>query len=206
VLSLLDGYPDSYESLKRRLEQVNSGFVKSSAGADYTVIKAAKSRPIPMPEARLTLSGGAGEVSHVRLMRDAYYTGVPTKIIPPRMEYDGPLGKFARNLGYRADSARWGVTGNPITLARNEKDPDLDQFFVLGDNSPESLDGRAWILAAPTLRLYDEKHRPVYQLGTVPRYNMIGKAFFVYWPAGFRLPGLPGLSIAPNVGKMRFIH
>jgi hypothetical protein len=34
---------------------------------------------------------------------------------------------------------------------------------------------------------------------------MLGKAFFVYWPAGYRpLPGLPGFI--PNFGEMRFIH
>jgi hypothetical protein len=34
---------------------------------------------------------------------------------------------------------------------------------------------------------------------------MLGKAFFVYWPAGYRpWPSAPG--IIPNFGDMRFIH
>ena len=60
--------------------------------------------------------------------------------------------------------------------------------------------------AAPTLRLKDAQRQPLYSLGTVPRYNMIGKAFFVYWPSGFQVPGLPGLPILPNVGRMRLIR
>ena len=62
--------------------------------------------------------------------------------------------------------------------------------------------------AAPTLRLYEDKEgtRPLYQLGTVPRYNLIGKAFFVYWPSGFRPPGLASLPIVPNFGKLRLIR
>jgi hypothetical protein len=28
---------------------------------------------------------------------------------------------------------------------------------------------------------------------------------FVYWPSGFRVPGLPRISLIPNVGRMRFI-
>ena len=46
----------------------------------------------------------------------------------------------------------------------------------------------------------------IYQLGTVPRYSLIGKAIFVYWPSGFRLPFAPHLPIIPNVGRMRLIR
>lgn len=42
-----------------------------------------------------------------------------------------------------------------------------DEFFVLGDNSPASLDSRLW----------DDTH-------AVPRNAMLGKAFFIYWPHG----------------------
>jgi signal peptidase I len=37
-----------------------------------------------------------------------------------------------------------------------------NQFYVMGDNRPESCDSRVW--------------------GTVPRANIIGKAIFVFWP------------------------
>jgi hypothetical protein len=46
----------------------------------------------------------------------------------------------------------------------------------------------------------------LYQLGTVPRYSMIGKAFFVYWPAGHHVPESGGVPAIPNVGQMRFIR
>ena len=40
---------------------------------------------------------------------------------------------------------------------------------------------------------------------TFPARFMLGKAFFVYWPAGYRpMESLPALS--PNFGDMRFIH
>jgi hypothetical protein len=35
---------------------------------------------------------------------------------------------------------------------------------------------------------------------------MIGKAFFVYWPGGYYVPGLERLPIIPNVGRMRLIR
>jgi hypothetical protein len=37
-------------------------------------------------------------------------------------------------------------------------------FLCMGDNSPESSDGRSW--------------------GTVPRRLLLGRALLVYWPAG----------------------
>ncbi len=46
--------------------------------------------------------------------------------------------------------------------------PDKDQFFVLGDNSAQSSDGRLW--------------KGEYW---VDRELLIGKALFIYWPHGW---------------------
>ncbi len=72
-----------------------------------------------------------------------------------------------------------------------------DQFFACGDNSPASYDGRAWTAADPWVTsMIDEKP------GIVPRDLLIGKAFFVYFPALLREGG-PGPMI--DFGRMRFI-
>jgi len=98
-----------------------------------------------------------------------------------------------------------------------------DEFFVLGDNSPNSEDGRWW-------------NRPgmannglSYREGIVPRDYLVGKALFVYWPSGFEFPWpkslktflsknsrynrlstvahwIVSLRWIPNVGQMRFIY
>ena len=74
------------------------------------------------------------------------------------------------------------------------------EFFVLGDNSVVSLDARYW---TADVNLPDENL--VCDAGRVPERFMLGKAFFVYWPAGFRpISGAP--SIVPNAGEMRLIH
>jgi len=50
---------------------------------------------------------------------------------------------------------------------------DKDEFFMMGDNSPRSKDSRLW---NNTRRA---KHRHA-----VPRYALVGEAFFIYWPHG----------------------
>ncbi len=81
-----------------------------------------------------------------------------------------------------------------------------DEFFCLGDNSPMSHDGRYWNTINPWINerlLRDAEHQPRY--GVVPRKLMMGRAFFVYYPAPYPLVGA-GMKIIPNFGDMRFIH
>ena len=106
--------------------------------------------------------------------------------------------------------------GNPITLAN-------DEFFVLGDNSPNSEDSRWW--NKPGIGNNGRNYRP----GIVPRDYLVGKALFVYWPSGFEFPWPKTLKMyllknshrsrlvrilcwtaswkwIPNIGQMRFIY
>jgi signal peptidase I len=89
----------------------------------------------------------------------------------------------------------------PRDFPRNVMRLQPDQFFVLGDNSKVSLDARYWDepINLPREGLDD------IQSGCVPRQFMLGKAFFVYWPAGYR-PINSAPALAPNFGDMRFIH
>jgi signal peptidase I len=74
-----------------------------------------------------------------------------------------------------------GIEGDPRVLM-------ADEFFVLGDNSPNSSDSRRW------------ENEPF-----VSRDHLIGKAFFVYWPSAGPAPGLP-VRIVPKVTDFRFIR
>lgn len=87
----------------------------------------------------------------------------------------------------------WGTPDMPIHLGP-------DEFFVLGDNSSSSLDARYW---SYPIELPNEDLEV--QSGRVPARFMLGKAFFVYWPAGHRLSPI-NAGIVPNVGEMRFIR
>lgn len=120
-------------------------------------------------------------------------------------------------------SIRWSFSGSPLSLARVGLYRDLfyepaqfglggpglathphetaklgpDQFFVLGDNSPSSKDGRLWDQIDEDVAAQIDP-----TVGVVPRELMLGKAFFVYFPAPFSAGGrIP----VPNLGKVRFI-
>ena len=82
---------------------------------------------------------------------------------------------------------------NPVKLGH-------DEYFVMGDNSAASSDARFWTQSVdiPEENLHVES-------GRVPGRFMLGRAFFVYWPAGYRpVKGAPAL--VPNFGDMRLIQ
>jgi signal peptidase I len=75
-----------------------------------------------------------------------------------------------------------------------------DKFFMLGDNSARSADGRLWKV---------ENRGETPDMGhTVDRDLMIGKALFIYWPHSFN--EIPGTSIPfpmfPNFGDMKLVR
>jgi len=141
------------------------------------------------------LGAGSLTLSHIAIFRDIHYT---SKKSPNSSE----TGRATQ--------------GNPFTLAE-------DEFFVLGDNSPNSEDSRWWDRPG---KANNGLH---YREGIVPRDYLVGKALFVYWPSGFEFPwpttvktfllsqsrqnllmrimyGIVSLRWVPNVGQMRFIY
>jgi len=116
---------------------------------------------------------GSGKLtlSHIAVFRDIYYTS---------------------KLGNAPNTAR-AVEGSPLTLG-------ADEFFMLGDNSPVSGDGRWWSEPGKG------NHGRLYRQGIVPREYLVGKALFVFWPAGFRPFDKFPFAIIPDVGRMRFIY
>jgi signal peptidase I len=140
------------------------------------------------------------ELRHLVLERDVYYTNpslcsdVVSHLAPNRTNPFCPEGdRQGRGVGLA--SPGWGTEGNPILLRDKE-------YFMLGDNSPQSKDSRLWWEVSPLLTERGEN----YQLGTVPEDQLIGHAFFVYWPSGFRPSWAIRIALVPNVGRMRWIR
>lgn len=137
---------------------------------------------------------------HLVLERDVYYRS--TEQIEEAIR-DPRVGTVRLNPYYRWPG--WGTAGMPIMLrqAREVQGKHYpDEYFMLGDNSPASKDSRQWWEIGPHLKHMGEE----YQLGTVPGDQLLGKAFFVYWPAGYRPAWAANIGIIPNVGRMRWIR
>jgi signal peptidase I len=143
---------------------------------------------LPRPRVRLLAQDQQCRVEHLSLWHDIYY-----------------INHMQRTMWATPEEPVNGI-GGPIVL----KSGPTKEYFVLGDNSPISGDARMWT---------EPVHLPAEMLdaeaGRVPAEFMLGKAFFVYWPAGFRpfsktigirYPILPNPGIVPDFGDMRSIH
>lgn len=132
--------------------------------------------------------GASVKVQHIKVLRDVYYIAVfnegrkeefrPTDFTSGPDLYD-PRKDDPRNWTYLSSSATWENIFSDANMKKctikldppNPADPAKDQFFVLGDNSAQSADGREWAGQY-----------------WVERELLIGKALFIYWPHGWGIP------------------
>jgi signal peptidase I len=131
------------------------------------------------PEVWVEVEGAPVTLRRVALWRDIHYQATYYR---PRNEHDGLHAR-----GGRPALATHPLS--PLTLG-------AEQFFVCGDNSPESLDSRLWDIPHPWIARIEP--RP----GVVHKDLLIGKAFFVYFPAPQRSGRVP----VPDFGRMRAIR
>jgi signal peptidase I len=95
--------------------------------------------------------------------------GETIELIDGDVRIDGVVAARPADVGpYQMPVRRPGNAsrGNPLTLG-------ADEYFVLGDNSAVSLDGRYW-----------DNPAPGHQSGALPRDHIVGKVTTVYWPLG----------------------
>jgi len=142
---------------------------------------------LPKPQISITAENQVAEFRHVSLWRDVYYTN--------------------RERG-TGDTLTTPNTAHALRWASPERFPERvihlgpDEYFTCGDNSLISGDGRYWDapINLPAEQLEAES-------GRVPCRFLLGKAFFVYWPAGYKPVNRETVpAIVPNFGRMRFIH
>ena len=131
---------------------------------------------------------GAGlEVEQLHLQRDIYYR--TAGVIPNPDAEHRSLERIGLDLTSKLhDPEEWTRVyhdnANQIRQVDFELGP--DEYLALGDNSPRSRDSRLWGAEA-----------------TVPRKNLVGKAFWIYWPHG--VPFLnDGRGIALNHNRAPF--
>lgn len=166
--------------------EVDGRAVLSTTDEQYTVTLSEARRRHGQPaqtELRFVAENVSVTLRHLLVERDVYYTADPEALAPgdprtPRRPNAGP--------------------GNPLKIGPRE-------YFCCGDNSPNSADGRYWYPEFIGPQLRDEMQSGRYTVGTVPADQMIGRAFFVYWP-GFMPLGQTRLNILPDFGRARWIR
>lgn len=99
-----------------------------------------------------------------------------------------------RDIYYRGSEAyaERATAEKPFTLGE-------DEYFVCGDNSNNSSDGRMW--SVPGIGNNGREYRP----GIVPHEYLMGKAVMVYWAQAYQpAPGAP--FIIPNLSNIKVIY
>ena len=121
------------------------------------------------------------EVHRLRVYRDIYYVATDGS---KANEYRAPYSD-AMILKILQTPSQWSKT--PLFDQRGEFIQTMgpDQFFPMGDNSPQSSDARMW-----TGHNYFE------------RELLIGRAVLIYWPHPWYRP----IPYFPNFERMRLIH
>jgi signal peptidase I len=152
-------------------------------------------------------SGAAVTVSHLRVLRDIYYTSQDTSR-PAHPNY----AVLPRSADRWPSANQWLCYPRSAIVKLQEAGADVraddqfffvgaDQFFPMGDNSPSSQDGRFW------LSQYHFDGQGKFRLTTrneddynfVDRRLLVGKALYIYWPHSFFFP-------IPNFPRMGFVR
>ncbi len=134
--------------------------------------------------AGVSATGADVEFSRLRIFRDIYYSSVLGRGKYPQNETELPPAKIQTVMrnpkvweakqGLEVFNARFREDTPMFTLEEN-------QFLPMGDNSPESSDGRIW-------------NGPHF----LPGELLIGRALFVYWPHSKNKP----IPYFPNFERM----
>jgi signal peptidase I len=160
---------------------VDDRIVTFDAKTSYPDLKNTTPDPTDTLPVGVGTVGVKAQVSHLAIFRDIYYIADDLSSIDSRM--------------YSANGSQ---SGSGMSDVRNgsERQVDFvlkaDQFFVLGDNSAMSKDGREW--------------------GSnnywVPRELLIGKALFIYWPHSWnRIPYVKvPFPFFPNFARMELVR
>jgi signal peptidase I len=162
-------------------------FANATSTKNASASELARRLPDP-PSLQWSFGGAPVRIANMQVERDLYYR--PGTIRASASLTNQPTPEFV-------DRVR---PGQPAAATHPDSLVTLgpDQFFMLGDNSARSLDGRLWGAPAPIV---------VEQVDPTPfvvnRDLLIGKAFVVYFPAP--LPDA-GLIPIPDFGRLRFIH
>lgn len=160
---------------------LSSGLVAFGQGAEYSSPENRNPQQADLVPAGFAVRGMTAEVSDLVLERDIYYRAesnsgrddMPEPEVPKDIRIQASLSQPDEYADLYSRHHRVATFG---TLTG-------DEFFAMGDNSPQSSDSRLW----PNDRHAFNRH-------AIPRPALLGKAFFIYWPHAipFGIPVING--------------
>ncbi|QDU58749.1 signal peptidase I [Aeoliella mucimassa] len=151
--------------------------------------------PGDLSPARVGTNDALVAVNRLRVERDIYYIADKQGNAPSRNPEESIVSDYGIDV-YRspaADQRDWDTIATRQAVEFPLKE---DQFFVMGDNSPQSSDARLWYSVRENS--YDgAKSQPGGNY--LERQLLIGRAISVVWPH-------PWYHVVPNVTDMRRIR
>ncbi|MEO1526359.1 MAG: signal peptidase I [Planctomycetota bacterium] len=146
---------------------------------------------------------GTASIDGFRLYRDKYYCATDDSM-NGISDYRSPRDRQRVSYAIGTPSA-WEQNVPWESRRKVSFDMGEDQFFPMGDNSPESLDARCWAGAKrrfmPLPERFEERAYQYADASYVPRDLLVGKALLVFWPHHWRSP-VPH----PNISRIRLIR
>lgn len=176
---------------------VNNRIVRFDPPAEFPPLGNDRPTAEDLEPAWIEAIGGEFIVRHLKLYRDVYYIAVRGSPGAPRREvitdFLAPTGEPLTAETIHRTLSQWQIYAarktQMVHFPLRER-----QYFVLGDNSAESMDSRLW----------EDRNFEYY----VDEDLLIGKALFVFWPRA--LDRIPGTNIPvrffPNFWRMRFVR
>lgn len=185
-------------------------------GRDNAIPQTSESDPGDLSPVGIGARGASLTINHLEVLRDIYYISARASDNPVRakwsglgyhLDYDPPDeevqladGTNAPPLSYDRqlffDPSTW-----PRFLTRHKRTFPVKegQYFVMGDNSPESLDCRLW--------KHGNDPNAVPGGAYLDARLMTGDAVCVFWPHSWgSVPGIKQLPGFPNFWDMRIVR
>ena len=164
------------------------------------------SHPLDAAPAALAVRGGDATVRSLRVHRDKYYIATENSVfgIYDYAVNQIPGGAIAIQKAL-ADPEKWADFVGWDMRRTVEFELEEDQFFPMGDNSPESLDARCWAGTKQRIPLPRGVNKDAWIWSDdsyVPRDLLVGKALVVFWPHSWNGP----VPFTPNFKRMKLIR
>jgi len=169
--------------------------------------------PLDASPLGIAVRGGNATIRRLKVDRDKYYVATTASSPGGLTDYewsrvDDNRGSSSADLSTQQSLAQpesWDQFKGWKARRTVAFDLDKEQYFPMGDNSPESADARCWIDSRAEYLRSRAVDGDAYQWADknfVPRDLLVGKAVMVFWPHIWTEP----FPVVPNFKRIQLIR